>query len=441
MFAGNIYVMQRPCGDLEAWSIHRGRLGIYLNVISAAKYTTKDSSIVFANRVRTVTHNQVNPQHTLLDCIIIGADSNEVSFQRVSRPAESLPISIQEAPIEELWRTQHDKPMSDEEPWRVIISPAGKDNQWVTFVFNHALGDGTSGMFYHDALLRGLNEERTYKHLSLPSAVEDIIDLRPSWWKLLSKVKEILPLPAVIKQYLQPAPFYCGQDVAVEDRMKTRTGFHRFVVPVQTVAKLRTLARREEVSIHVLLHACVMHAIHTDLDMISSTPINLRPLLKEEHRKVLTNYVTGHYSRMKRKETLIETAKAFYKELNDPQKRREALQEVGLLRYLKTPAGAKPGMETLLLKRVNVARGTSITGTFEVSNIGNWIPPITHGNCSITELHFSGSDSIIGEVYNFCVITLNGGYMSVACTWRTGTITAEEALSTIGRVERSIYEL
>ena len=413
------------------------------------KYKSKKAFSIdaFLEQVKRVVHRQVMPKHPLLDCIITDPRSAHPRFTRAHKQMNNLPISkspkLSKEGLDAFFVEQHDTWHDNTDLWRLIISEDAKDSFWVTLVYHHGIGDGTAGLLFHESLLQGLDKDDIFEYGDLPPSLEHTgLNFKPSWKRLLSEAQHVIPVPGFLKAYFAPRPFYAGNATSHEQRWSSKTRLMSFSVPAERVKTLRTLSKSRNISIHALLHACVLHSINTDQEVTHTTPINLRPLMPKLLCNTMTTYVSAHQSRLQKSDTVLESAKAFYNELNDPVARKSALELVGLLQYVNNRPPSSTlccGLEEVLKARMNVDRETAITGTFEISNLGNWKPK--GSGFTVQEARFSGSDSVIGEIYNFCVLTVDGGAMSITCTYRTGCVDDEEAQQVIKSVERLILQL
>lgn len=188
----------------------------------------------------------------------------------------------------------------------------------------------------------------------------------------------MLPVPALLRSYLAEPSFYGGRRTSIVDRVKRRTCLKTFSLTHAQVQHLRTVAKQNEVSIHALLHAAAIHSIETELSIKTSTPINLRPSIPSSsnsngQRRVIANYVCSHTSFMPRREKVLDTARAYYAELNAPAARHTAKADVAVLQYVNNSLNGfgRPGIEQIVLDRLQTPNPHCLNYTLEVSNLGN----------------------------------------------------------------------
>ncbi|ORY81971.1 alcohol acetyltransferase-domain-containing protein [Protomyces lactucae-debilis] len=490
MSANDIITESRPCGKLELWCVYRADLKCYLNVNVSCLYSTQDGSKQDAKSleesVRLALLKRVIPENALLGCSIEETNSEKCYFKSQAWSLAELPIEILDGSsnVEQVICATHNTALPVSLPWKVQILPASEssvDNNkfWLSFTFHHAIADGSSGLIFHKKLLAALNEgidDATVPSArdSLPQPIEVRLDVRPGPVMLLGELWQIVPLPSFVKRWFSPS-CYLGQSTTLQQRVRTQCRLRSLVLPADSVAKLRGTSKKAAVSIHALIHAALLHAF-SDLigqtpkasqNIKAYTPINLRPLLKGQ-QDIIANYVSTHASSLQPRSTLVETAKAFYKEINQPGSRSKALQLLGLFNYIDNHAPRQvkvnekkdsvtsdgsisrvasrlvAGMQNFVMERLERATETSLSGTFEISNLGNWQPKNTSKEASrlgIDDVIFSGSNGPIGELINLCVVTLAGGPMRIIFSYRTNFISEEMVDSLVQLFETHLAKL
>lgn len=440
----------RLCGRLELYSVYRTNLEIYSNVIVAMRYRPRRpyTRETFSVAVEKALHTKVLPQNPLLSCEIVNGASHEPRFRR--KATRQLPIRLVKdcSDIQAFLRREHDERPSHAELWRIsIVEELAKNTFWVSLSFHHAIGDGTSGLIFHEQLLRALQSDSSDAFLStrpLPPSIEECgLNLQVKWKSLMSELPGIIPLPKFVKRRIFSPDYYAGKSTILLQRKSTKTGLRTLKLKPGKVQMLRNVAKANGVSIHALIHAAVSHSIDTELAIKSSTPISLRPLLPEEERQNFCNYVAGHVSSTPLQEDVVSTAKAFYAEIHRPETRSDALQLLGKLQYISNSPPTRHrrcGMEEFLMNALNSPHDQCVGATLEISNLGNWTPPKLE-DWDVDDIHFTGSNSSIGELFNIGVVTIAGSLMNISCTWRTGYVDDIEVQRLLRKVDEVLSTL
>lgn len=380
----------RLCSRLELLSVYRTNLKIYSNVVVAARYRATEGHNIETLEARVIAAltDAVIPSNPLLSCVIVDGRTEKPCFKRLSIARPPVRYITDYATVQEFLRREHDEFPSNEQLWRVSILPDGSDASWISFAFHHAIGDGTSGLIFHNQLLEALEDNTpttAWEMKPLPPAIEECgLNIHPSWSNLLKEVVKMPIIPSFVRQLISPrVEAYLGKRTSIDERKRTTTGLSTRKLSSSQVTALKVVAKANKISIHALLHAAVAHSIRTPLAMTSSTPISLRPLLPEEHRKNIANYISGHFSTMPLGPDVLSTAKLFYIEINTKESRSLALQTVGKLQYLgnSPPTGDRLcGMEEYYNEKLTTENDSCVGYTFEISNLGNVSRSIT-SNC------------------------------------------------------------
>lgn len=440
----------RLCGKLELMSVYRTNLQIYSNVIVAMRYKPKRTLTRedFGSEVENALRDSVIPRNPLLACKIVDGSTHHPKF--VLERTRQLPIRHVKdwSDVQDFLRRDHDDRPSNDELWRVSILPDRNENAfWVSFAFHHAIGDGTAGLLFHEQLLQALQagpQDQTIGHISLPPAVESCgLDFNVSWKSLAKSVPAMIPMPGFLRKKIFTEHYYAGKSTNHNQRHRNKTGLRTLKLDQEKVQGLRKVAKSNCVSIHALLHAAFAHSIDTEMPLKSCTPISLRPLIPEALRRNIGCYVTVHMSESKLQDDPMSTAKAFYAEINSVAARSDALEILGKLQYLSNSAtspGHPCGMEQFFLNRLNSPYDHCLQATFEISNLGNWKPPELEG-WAVDDIHFTGSNSSLGELFNLGVVTIAGGLMNLSCTWRTGYVDDSEVQRLLRKLDAVLTSL
>lgn len=373
----------RPASKLELWSIYRANHGIYKNVLVAMKYVPKHSIALphFHKLVVRALRERLLEEQPLLSCVVEDATSDTPCFKRTQ--FAEMPIEVLEGctDMEDFFRKEHERGPTNDRLWRVTLTPIDSAF-WVSFAFHHAIGDGTSGLIFHEVLLKALQELTDSSSLSatvrraLPPSIEQTgLTLPIPWTTLAKSFASRLPMPGFLRTYFSEPPFYGGRKTSIHDRLQRRTYLTSFTLSAAQVANLRRIAKSNAISIHALLHGAAVHSIDTNLPIKTSTPINLRPSLPVgvQEARVIANYACAHSSISPLLRDPLCTSRAYYAELNAPGARTRARDGIAALQWIDNACTKEgvPGVERVILDRLHTPSDHCLTYTLEISNLGN----------------------------------------------------------------------
>ncbi|KAK7418708.1 Alcohol acetyltransferase [Neonectria punicea] len=203
----------RPLGKLEQVSAACHHLEFFNNVGLTAHYKLSGSSSpgVDLRRVIFAAAGDVIRKHRILSAIPVNEDKPDSYF--ASLPSVDLKRSIsfvqRSQPVDEGEDKQLDAILEDQHNtnfkaeygslpfWRlVILQTPGADNEFTaSFIYHHAIGDGVSGLVFHNAFRSALNAASS----SLPGKNEESI-VPDENTSVLPPLEELHPLP------LNPTP-------------------------------------------------------------------------------------------------------------------------------------------------------------------------------------------------------------------------------------------
>jgi hypothetical protein len=169
-------------GGLEKFSVARHNINFYNSVDVTAAYSSLSTTQPVRSLVFAALRVLIN-EHSILSAIPLNEHKRTPYFARLSsidlractlfveRKKAFFPTEAGEVDeeIDALLESQHKLHWKDDvgtNPfWRIVVlgSP-GIDNQFmVSWVFHHALSDGTSGLVFHRGLLAALNSFKLWR--------------------------------------------------------------------------------------------------------------------------------------------------------------------------------------------------------------------------------------------------------------------------------------
>ncbi|OAT12289.1 hypothetical protein BDBG_07649 [Blastomyces gilchristii SLH14081] len=271
-------------GLLERYSTARHHLGFYINVAVSATYTLPETCSYPLKSFIYRACKILIGQHPILSVIPVGENTDEPHFVRLPAIDLDTCISFEERrhgnlvsnhssnpdpdmDLEKLLNIQHNIPFSPPCPfWRLCIL-ANHDHPHIftaSFIFHHAIGDGTSGMAFHKTFLRAL-------HLELSSAESsDQVDctiVSPNI-PLLPNIEALHPMTVSIPFLLsilfrekiwnkQDPNLWTGSKIT----MPLENEIRLLVLSESQTLSFRDLCRKNKTTITAALHTLVAGAV------------------------------------------------------------------------------------------------------------------------------------------------------------------------------------
>ena len=365
----------------------------------------------------------------------------------------------------QLWPDLHLRPA-----WKLII--AQRSNRGVgekekavdaVFAFHHAIGDGTSGMAFHQSLLKALNTVpsrppstiRTIiqvpSHSAIISAVEDLIRLEISWSFLLRQIWEKWRPWWSVPVSSKP---WTAAVVTLPHPDDFRSRVRLISLPRALTRQILSECRTRKTTLTGLLHGIIVSQLSLLVPEARSfratTPYSLRPVTGTSVEEIAvqlsaltTEYAPDTISALRGggadpRQHIWESARRFRREMTAELATLPKDNLLGLLPYVRD-------WHRMWLDQVGKARSS----TFEVSNLGalraepkreqnepNREPKDNETACTISRLIFSQSAMVAGAAFSFNVASVESGPLTVTVTWQEGVV-AEELM---GKILEGVWE-
>ncbi|CAN6667780.1 hypothetical protein TRVA0_039S01398 [Trichomonascus vanleenenianus] len=298
--------------------------------------------------------------------------------------------------------------------WRVYI--IGEDSKELVWVYDHSIADGSSGVLFHEKLLKFLNGSELYesnkiiavKQVEMPLAIEDEVDMRPSWGYLLQN-----KFAQLKKALFGEERTWTGKPPAIP--MASRTLF--FELDPETSTKLVTYCRERRFTVTAVVYAALMKSIaklwvsDPSVDhLVFTCPVNARRYIRgNDLEKSIGNFVYQwdlDFPMHCKDESVDSIASAFSDSL------RAAMSEdpPSEMRYNKGMLDAID-VKQYLQDSYNYGRRPE---TAEISNLGAFEFDKT-GKVTIDKLNFTQGVSTLGAYVTLNVVgvkhgTINGSF-------------------------------
>ncbi|KAK6715733.1 hypothetical protein SNK04_006689 [Fusarium graminearum] len=340
--------------------------------------------------------------------------------------------------------------------WRATILKSAKgDFVDVVFAWDHTVGDGKSGRFFHDSLLACLNQKPDNDTITLDdrSFKLPVTEFTPPLHHLLKLPVSPSFIFSTFSQDLFPQsksdkPPHTANWAPIkmepfESRLKSTTLLNDVLKPVLDAC------RKKETTLTALLHSLISVSMATRIAEDEArafecgTPICLRQLQKPgmskvDLKKTAINGVV--YWPYKFEPGLVATIRQQVSDAQSNQELNKRIEDTvwsvaksirkGLSAKLKL--GAKNdtlGLAKFITdwKSYLLDHAKTRTHSWEVSNLGVMQGDVagntgTEDHWRIEDATFTQSASVCGPALTFSVISVKGGGITLSCSWQTGVV-------------------
>ncbi|KAK4081204.1 uncharacterized protein Triagg1_2736 [Trichoderma aggressivum f. europaeum] len=431
----------RPLGKLEQVSASCHHLGFFNNVGLSAHYQVPRSFSLAASDLRGLVYaaaGDVISKHPVLFAIPVDEDSpnayfaslpsidlnKSIEFLTRSQPLDTL-IEGQDEELDAILEYQHNTNFKENYGiapfWRLIIlQDAGGDmNFTASFIYHHAIGDGISGLVFHNTFLDAL--EIFSSHLSSGLQSKEII----------TPAEDVQILPALGE--LHPLPIDPNPSSHSATNLNEWTG-NPIRCPSSAVSS--TIA------------TALFRILPPDVESLTCIiPVNLRPWLQlsgESTKAAMGSYIDATRVQF----TRPGKHSGDYGLGNDIWSgARQASKRIRLYLDNVSPSG-EPYTAVSVLETVPdiSAIFTSIVGksrdaAFEVTNVGLFSSTATSERKAdpcwqVGKVLLSRSSLVSGAAITINIATGGDGSMTVGFSWQEGVV--EDGL--VGKVIQEVKE-
>jgi Alcohol acetyltransferase len=445
-------------GNLEKWHALRHHLRHYTSIGLTATYRLPPAEGRSLKDDIYRACEVVIQHHPSLSANVIFEEINKPYFVRLPEIDLDKCISFQrwqpessesgDAELDELFQKYHNSFFDSGAPlWKLCVleNPSTPETFTATFVYNHGIGDGTSGKVFHATFAQALDQVLQAPPQSdansiltpptdpLPAMLEDELDLPLSAWFI---VKELYrsKFPSRKDSVWTGAPVNKTQKAPV-NRVK------HVVVPEQTTTKLRKTCSANGTTITAFLQILVARLLFKLVDtkftrIIFQGSISPRKWMNNPSSENLIGDWVLDYSEEYLRNALEGEAfpwhqtKAAKKSLSDKVAMKGKNKFVGLLRFVSNPE------EEVWKPRLGKPRNDS----FEISNLGAF-KTNNSSAVSIERMIFSQSTCDDGTPVVLSTITGGDGCLTLTYSWQDSVVEASFVESLITRVEQEISRL
>ena len=315
--------------------------------------------------------------------------------------------------------------------WRVVIlTPSENEQSFVaSFIYHHALGDGASGLVFHQDFLSALSSGSSPLESNIVYLQKQ--DLLPNL-----ELAHPLPLPISAAPHT-PKGLWSGEKV----RMPTSGHFQSLVVSEESTALLVQSCRKEgatiTAAISVIVATSLMSIIPSKFQELECTvAVSLRRWLADPIDSNSMGVWMDAFSQYYRRENVSQF------NWQEVRRSRELITEYlqsGGERISVAKFRGIPDMNNFFLSRVGLERGTS----FDVSNLGG-LPSDTNREgrgWRMRRMLFSRSAFVSGSAIACGVLTGQDGCLTLGFCWQEGIVPNDTMRELIDHVRTEIESI
>ncbi|KAJ7167343.1 alcohol acetyltransferase [Mycena crocata] len=429
----------RNAGLFECYHITRHFLGLDSCVVLSAQYTCADGNRL-SKELLFPSLKKVIENHPILSVKVDGEDSKP-SFVRLE--TIELPLVVQFSDHDDLegairqqlsrrFNTAAQLPL-----WRVEVL---KDDT-VILAFHHGIGDGLSGVAFHQSLLTALQNTiipddstlvAVLPSLSLLPPIETATNIRPSLLKVLTEVFSLLLPTSWTKGYSAWTANPVPPNPDLDPRIKLLT----FTAAEMTAfaAACRSHGATVTSALYILTIATLSRLVPPNSPQYTTLSAYVAVSLRDVANTpaaAMCDYVAAHHTYPAVHPAFAWPAAARYAADLQRQRRGPAREELGMLYLLfGNIAGFFRG-------QFGQKRG----GTFEISNTGRVAVAEGAGPWHIGRMTFAQCNVVIGPALVLNIISDPTGAVSVALTWGEAAIEEPQVESFAREFEQGLRTL
>lgn len=357
--------------------------------------------------------------------------------------------AILEQQHSQLWTEVDKRP-----PWKIIVSQISDDTPFfnVVFAYHHAIGDGVSGVIFHRSLLDALNHPsvaskapdrllKTPDSIHLVPAIEDLVDFRISWNYLLRVAWNAYKRTWSKSLGIKAPPPWPANKINKELAEKYRSRVKIMAVSPEQVANLVGKCREEKATLTGLLHGIAVSLLSLRVPEATTfaltTPTSLRHLLSTPPTQDMAVQAGSHTV------TYTQTQLADIRSSSqDPVKTASKIWSIARDFKAKIGSSLSVGDNPVGLNRyvtdlfehykanASLPRDESLV----ISNLGNFSIK-GEDIWGIEQLSFSQSGMVLGAAFDFNLVSVDGGPLTIATTWLQGVVEDSVVLDMAERIE------
>ena len=461
-------------GPNERRCIARDSLDFYRGLVVGGIYEFGDASDLKSLSTYARCLRKCVERHPQLSVVTIDAESKSPYFEHypeldLGQHLQILDVSEKDEgesrAIEKVLPSILDtKQMPDIPAWKVVVLPLSEKRCFIAFFYSHTLGDGMSGLAFHQTFLSALEDYDFDKELPPTSSCKligmpsDTPDHLPITWSFFLKTllgiflpKPVLsvmgveaPTDIVTSTTWTGSPIFYSPDTHA-------TGVRTIAIDADAVNRVLRVCRSHGVKLTGVLHQIIIRVLTESLSQSASithfaaqTSLSLRGALKISGEEV-GNFLSADTVAFPKSDKMSLEAEnpINWTSAKATTERLAALSKdlrnhpIGLLRYVSD-------MRSWTLSKIGGTRDCS----YEISNLTSFKPTGSGQRAAIVEMLFCQPANVTGPPLTFNVVSVANGPLSIAVGWQIGALglnadedEAEVVDSVCGRIELGFRHL
>ncbi len=414
----------RIVSPIEMYSVARNNLDYYKTVVFYLRFQTSLFSLSeWKLRIEKALRLTIEAQPRL---------RLQVDLSRKQAYFIILPISVFDIlPIRIIERTNDDneeefldKIVEDESNkgfvynsssplWRVVlIVSSGSNNFDMIVTFNHAIGDGMSGMGFFTTFVDCLSEKctSTFPLNNDRPSYELIPSKLPPISSFLLQIIEKLLLPNFLSQYFFPKSYWTGNTQLTGDEL-FQTRLVSFKLSNRILDSLHKKCQNERTTIHTAIFASILLSIteifgKRNLEFHCATAVNIRrfcqPIISNQQMGVFISAVDSfHY--IPYCENSIDLFWPLARQIKEQIDQEIEYSALPLIQSLKFVSNWND-----YLKNQRKILPNGYQHSVDISNILRWSFESNDPSWKILHGGFTQSANIVGSAFTVSVVTVNG---------------------------------
>ncbi|RFU77964.1 alcohol acetyltransferase [Trichoderma arundinaceum] len=444
----------RPLGKLEQVSASCHHLGFFNNVGLSAHYELLSSSSLAVSDLRNLVYAAVGDvvsRHRILFAIPVDEDTpntyfaslpsvdlnRSIKFLTRSQPFNSL-SGGEDKELDAILEDQHNTNFKADYGtvpfWRLIILRNAEANMGFTasFIYHHAIGDGVSGLLFHNAFLNAL-ESASLSSSSSPQSREIIVPDEHA--KVLPALGELHPLPINPKSPIHSAANlneWTGNYI----QYPCKSRWISLHLSTETSKSFFHKCKQNELSVTSVLSSIIAMALFDILPPTTEAltciiPVNLRPWLQLPGK--VANTAIGTYFDATRVQFTRPSQSPQAPSPTDDIWAGAQQASRGMRHYLDdvSPSGEPYTAVSVLEAIPDVSAIFSSTignprdAAFEVTNVGLFSSALETKHAPLWQVGkvlLSRSSLVSGAAITVSAATGGDGSMTVGFSWQEGVL-------------------
>jgi hypothetical protein len=304
--------------------------------------------------------------------------------------------------------------------WRIVLIFSSESDIFdMIFTYNHAVGDGISGMAFFTTFIEHLSGKltSTFSLNNDQPSYELLPSKLPPLSSFLFEIIEKLLLPNFLSQYFFPKKYWTG-NIQLIGNESFQTRLISFKLSNIILDLLHKKCQNEQTTIHAAIYSSLLLSImkifgKKNLEFNCSTAVNIRrycqPIISNQQMGVFVSSASSYHC-IPYEENLGDLFWPLARQIKEQINREVEQSSLPLIQSLKFVPNWN---ELLINQRKTLPNGYS--NSVEISNILRWSFESNDPSWKILHGGFSQSANIIGCAFTVSIVTVNGILKAYIC--------------------------